>query len=131
LLASAENTVSRQARLTFAICRHTVVDLAQLFNAPPRRPAADRLPPAELNRLAAVLAQTGYQIRDDEVLVTKLTKLREMYEPYLQALSDFLYMDVPPWILAQEITDNWRTSAWGRISGIDAPPYRGRDDHID
>ena len=41
-----------------------------------------------------------------------------MYEPYLNALSRFLYMEVPPWILAQEITDNWKTSAWGRISGI-------------
>ncbi len=131
LLASAENTVSRQARLTFAICRHTVVDLAQLFNAPPRRPVADRLPPAELNRLAAVLAQSGYQIRDDEVLATKLTKLREMYEPYLQALSDFLYMDVPPWILAQEITDNWRTSAWGRIAGFSSPGRTEPDDHLD
>src|SRR5262249_35490875 len=30
LLSCVENTSSRQARLTFAMCRHTVVDLAQL-----------------------------------------------------------------------------------------------------
>ena len=36
LIASVENTCSRQARLTFAMCRHTVVDLAQVFDATPR-----------------------------------------------------------------------------------------------
>ncbi len=131
LLASAENTVSRQARLTFAICRHTVVDLAQLFNAAPRRPPADRLPAAELHRLAAVLAQAGCQFHEDEATTAKLAKLRGMYEPYLQTLSEFLYMDLPPWILAKEISDNWRTSAWGRISGLETPPQQGPDDHTD
>jgi hypothetical protein len=54
-----------------------------------------------------------------------------MYEPYLQALSEFLYMDLPPWILATEITDNWRTSAWGRITGLATTSYPGTDDHDD
>jgi len=131
LMASAEDACARQARLTFAICRHTVVDLAQLFNAPPRKPAADRLPHSELRRLRTTLAQAGYQFRDDEAMAAKLVKLREMYEPYLQALSEFLYMDLPPLILAKEIKDNWRTSAWGRVSGLDLPPYQGPDDHSD
>jgi len=130
LLACVEDTCTRQARLTFAMCRHTVVDLAQLFNVPPIR-TGDRLPPDENERFRAVLAQAGYKLRDDEASRAKLAELRAMYEPYLHSLSRFLYLEVPPWILAKEITDNWRTSAWGRISGLESPARQGPDDHTD
>jgi hypothetical protein len=131
LLAYVDSTASRQARLTFAMCRHTVVDLAQLFNEAPSAGDGNRLPAPELARLRSVLIKDGFQLRDDEASHKKLATLRSMYEPYLQALSRFLYMEVPPWILAKEITDNWKTSAWGRISGIAGPDLEGPDDHTD
>jgi hypothetical protein len=131
LLAFVDSAASRQARLTFAMCRHTVVDLAQLFGEPPVEVLADRLPASELERLRAAITKAGFQLRDDEISRKKLADLRAMYEPYLHALSRFLYMEVPPWILAQEITDNWKTSAWGRISGLTAPDLQGPDDHTD
>ncbi|MDR3722482.1 MAG: potassium channel family protein [Candidatus Acidoferrales bacterium] len=131
LLAFVESTSSRQARLTFAMCRHTVVDLAQLFNEPPPNHRDNRLPPAELARLRAALTKCGFKLRDDEASHKKLADLRAMYEPYLHALSRFLYMEVPPWILATEIADNWKTSAWGRISGIAGPDREEPDDHTD
>ncbi len=131
LLAFVEGVASRQARLTFAMCRHTVVDLAQLFNAPPPAHEGSRLLAPELGRLRAVVMKAGFQLRDDDASYKKLTDLRAMYEPYLHALSRYLFMEVPPWILAKEITDNWKTSAWGRISGISAPDLDGPDDHTD
>jgi Ion channel len=131
LLTGVEDVASRQARLTFAICRHTVVDLAQLFNVPPLRGHADRLPAGEFERMRTVLSQAGIQLRNDEAAAAKLAKLREMYEPYLEALSRFLYLELPPWILAKEITDNWRTSAWGRITGFSSSGQREPDDHTD
>jgi Ion channel len=131
LLAYTEGSCTRQARLTFAMCRHTVADLAQVFDEAPPRSADDRLPPAEWERLHAVLTQAGITLRDDEASRKKLADLRAMYEPYLRALSRFLYMELPPWILAKEITDNWKTSAWGRIAGIDSRAQLGPDDHTD
>ncbi len=131
LLAYVDSMASRQARLTFAMCRHTVVDLAQLFNEAPSTHEGNRLPAPELERLRAFLTKAGFQLRDDEASHKKLADLRSMYEPYLHALSRFLYMEVPPWILAKEITDNWKTSAWGRISGIAGPDLEGPDDHTD
>lgn len=132
LLTSVENTTCyRQARLTFAMCRHTIVDLAQLFGEAPPSDAPERLPPTEFKRLFDTLKQAGIPLREDEASREKLAKLRAMYEPYLEALSRFLYIEVPPWILTKEITDNWRTSAWGRISGL-APTDRPEpDDHTD
>jgi ion channel len=131
LLACVEHVSARQARLTFAMCRHTVVDLSQLFYAAPIRDSADRLPAAEFERLRASLTQAGFHVRNDEQSLKKLTTLRDMYEPYIFALSRHLYMEVPPWILAKEISDNWKTSAWGKISGLAAPDRHGPDDHTD
>jgi hypothetical protein len=128
LLTSIDGTNVRQTRLTFAICRHTVVDLAQLFNLRPRPSSADRLPDEEIDRLRAILSGAGFAVREAEAARTKLKELRELYEPYVQALSQFLYMPLPPWILSKEITDNWRTTAWGRITGY-SPARQEPDAH--
>jgi hypothetical protein len=130
MLTCIDHPASRQAKLTFAMARHTIVDLAQLFNEAPIYDAADRLPGAEFKRLSGVLAQAGFPIRDEVHSCEKLTKLRAMYEPFVLGLARYLYMEVPPWILAKEITDNWKTSAWGRISGL-ASDHETLDDHND
>jgi len=115
LLADRTGPLARHARLTFAICRHTVVDLAQVFYAVPER-TGERLPNADFERLRALLAPTEFQFRDAAEPVAKMAKLREMYEPYVQGLARGLAIDVPPWILPREAADNWKTSAWGRIT---------------
>lgn len=129
LMTCIDHCSSRQAKLTFAMCRHTVVDLSQLFGEPPLQDAADRLPSAEYRRLYTVLTEAGFQVRDEFQSCQKLTKLRSMYEPFVHALAGYLYMEVPPWILAKEISDNWKTSAWGRISGLTADSQIGDDHH--
>jgi hypothetical protein len=131
VISGAEGACQRQARLTFAICRHAVVDLAQVFHAAPLHHTANRLPPSELLRLRTSVAETGLKLHDTPESNEKLNKLRSMYEPYVLALSEFLYMDLPPWILAKESVDNWKTSAWGRISGFAAQTQveRAQDDH--
>ena len=45
-----------------------------------------------------------------------MQKLREMYEPYVEALARRLAFVTPPFILPREIADNWKTTAWGRIT---------------
>src|SRR5205085_7838258 len=54
----------RQARLTFAMARHAIIDLANVFNTPPRAPEPDRLPPGEWARLRMILAAAGVNLRD-------------------------------------------------------------------
>lgn len=129
LLSSTVDVDLRQARLTFAMCRHTVVDLAQLFRTAPHNIAVDRLPTTEFDRLLAQLQTTGFHIREPQAAERKLSELRKMYEPYLYVLSRYLFMEVPPWILAKEVNDNWRTSAWGRISGFAVTSASEADDH--
>lgn len=112
-----EGTPARQARLTFAIARHAVVDLSQIFNTPPLHPEPDRLPPADLRRMRTTMAADGVVLRDEAEADQKLSELRGMYDPYVNALANYLFITLPPWDSATKVTaDNWQTSAWGRSS---------------
>ncbi len=108
-----EGACERQAELTFAIARHTVVDLSTIFRQSPRESEMDRLPPAQLKFLRTALAASGLRLRDGEAADQKLTELRRMYEPYVYSLAKFLAIKIPPWIPATTPTDNWQTSQWG------------------
>jgi hypothetical protein len=117
VLVGVDGTSEWQARLTFAMARHAVVDIAQIFHTAPRSMecCTTRLPPEDLARLRDILAANGINLRDGEESEQQLLKLRLMYEPYVVALSEFLLMPLPPWILPPDSIDNWKTSAWGRI----------------
>jgi Ion channel len=97
----------RQARLTFAIARHTIVDLAQTFKTMPRKPVPDRLPAAELERLLCCLKTFGISFDDAEDLRERLSELRDQYEPYLDGLAQNFLITLPPWVVETEIADNW------------------------
>jgi len=116
-LEAASRACQRQAELTFAMARHAVVDLAQIFRTAPRPMSHDRLPAAELARLRALLASAGVVLRAGPDSDGRLIELRALYEPYVQALADYLHLTLPPWIPAVRKSDNWQTSAWGRSSG--------------
>jgi Ion channel len=127
-IVGIEGTCARQAKLTFAIARHAVVDLAQIFHVVPRS-QQDRLSPAELERLRRFLTKEGLRLSDGDAAYQKLQELRGMYEPYVRSLSTYLLLPLPEWIAQTEVIDNWKTSAWGRISGFTPTSQTGVDDH--
>lgn len=111
-VSSIEGAPSRTPSLTFAMARHAVVDLAQILNAPPRPLKADRLPPADLQRLRVLLREAGVVVREDRAAEARLADLRAMYEPYVNALSQRLLMDLPPWMAVPGARDNWQRTPW-------------------
>src|SRR6266498_3285335 len=117
VMVGVGNTPAWQAKLTFAMARHAVVDLAQIFRTAPAGSERDyyRLLPGELERIREILAKNGTHLQDGEEAERKLAELRSMYEPYVCALSEMLLMSLPPWIVGEDAIDNWKTSAWGRI----------------
>src|SRR5437867_9775331 len=133
VMVGLEGWCVEQARLTFAMARHAVVDLAQVFNTPPHEPA-QRLTDAELPRLRERLAEAGLRLRDgaDAAAATKqLAELRQMYEPYVAALARHLAVTLPPWVRQVERPDNWQTSAWGRPQVLPRlGPSRPTDEHF-
>lgn len=128
VMAGLDGASKRQAKLTFAMARHAMVDLAQIFNTPPRDPVPDRLPPAALTSLRATLAAAGVTLDSGPAAEKKLNELRKMYEPFVFPLADFLLLPLPRWDPAPGLFDNWQTSRWGRISTTDDLPSASLDD---
>lgn len=118
IMVGVEGACQKQAELTFAIARHAVVDLSQVFGTPPLRPPANRLLAPELRRLRDTLAKHGMKLNDSEEDDRRLAELRQMYEPYVCALASYLDQTLPPWIPEKKGKDNWQTTAWGRAAGL-------------
>lgn len=129
VMVGVDGASKRQARLTFAMSRHAVVDLAQVFNTPPREIPQDRLSKEENNRLRAFLSTAGVKLAAGEEADAKLLELRRMYEPYVKSLADYLLVSLPVWAPEAETIDNWQTSAWGRISSfVEAAPCASQEE---
>jgi hypothetical protein len=123
---------SEQAKLTFAMARHAIVDLSQVINAEYYPHDSDRLPPEEEQRLRADLARQGVTLATGPQAEEHLLELRALYEPYAQALSRRLYMTLPPWIRSEQRKDNWQGGPWDRAIQARAleRPGRQTDDHF-
>jgi hypothetical protein len=116
IIAGVNDGPTRQAQLTFAMARHAVGDLAQIF-ARSRQPvlAPDRLPSSSLTALRDMLAKAGITVQDGTA-EQKLHDLRQMYEPHVQRLSHYLLMSLPPWFPPTATPDTWQITAWERLS---------------
>ena len=110
-IVGVERIPAWQARLTFAMARHAMVDIAQVFGRKPKKALADRLPPEKLEVLRELLASEGVTVCNSPSLEKRLTELRAMYEPYVAELSEFLLMDLPDWMPKAGAKDSWKTAA--------------------
>jgi Ion channel len=107
LIAGVRGHEARQAQLTFAMARHAVVDLAQIFSLAPLSGVADRLPQKRYEELYSLLCQSGVKVCRDGQSFERLRDLRALYEGYAEALSAYLRMPLPPWIPTEHRKDNW------------------------
>jgi hypothetical protein len=131
-LAGIEGVCKDQAKFTFAMTRHAIVDIAQIFNCPPVHSEHDRLPKAELEHLCSILSGAGLKLEETDALERALMELRTMYEPYVHALSKYLHITVPPWITRTKLEDNWQKSRWDTGSGLERKKLLDEiwDDHF-
>jgi hypothetical protein len=97
-----------QARLTFAICRHTLVDVTQVFRL---RPAAT-YKSKPFAGLRAWLEGAGVALEPGQDAEARFQELRGLYAPYLEVLSEYLLMPLPDWIPPPgKARYNWRTTS--------------------
>ncbi len=111
----------RQARLTFAMARHAVVDLAQVVRAERPDLRINRLPDDAFARLVLQLRAVSIEF-DGTNAAGRLAELREMYEPYVAALAEHLALPLPQWMRDTDHPDNWQSAPWKR----DATDHRDR-----
>jgi hypothetical protein len=131
VMAGVTRGPTRQAQLTFAMARHAVVDLAQVFVRAPQAMVPDRLPAASVTALWSMLADAGVTLQEGVAAEQQLRELRQMYEPYVQALSAYLLMPLPPWFRVTVMPDRWQTSTWEKlITAGGGTPRHPRDTSI-
>jgi hypothetical protein len=107
LIAGVQGHEARQAQLTFAMARHALVDLSQIFSLGPVNNAADRLPRTRYDQLYNLLCQSGVSVCRDGRSYERLRDMRALYEGYAEALSNYLCMPLPPWVAGEPHKDNW------------------------
>src|SRR2546427_5271647 len=115
VIAGIDGIRNEQAKITFAMARHAVVDLAQVVNARYDPDGPDRLPAQELARLRQALSERGLRVRNSEEAEQKLVHLRSLYEPYAEAMGRTLFINLPPWIHPEKKKDNWQAGPWDRV----------------
>lgn len=113
LIAYGEGETKWQAQLTFAICRHAIADLAQIFYIDAHKPQTDRLPDQDLPKVRSLLVECGVP-GCTEMGDAKLKELRLLYEPYLSGLSKLLLMPLPSWGVETPVGQG--NTVWGRIT---------------
>lgn len=112
VIAGIEDVPTLQARQTFAMARHAVVDLCQVYRQRPIRIGPDRLPSETLEKVRRVLVTAGLKPYEGAPATHQVHMLREMYEPYVRALSEHLLMPLPGWLPPERAKFNWETTAW-------------------
>ena len=130
LIAYGEVETKWQAQLTFAICRHAVADLAQIFYIDSRSPDVNRLPPQDLPKVRRLVVDCGVASSAElEVGDAKLKELCALYEPYLNGLSQLLLMPLPSW--GVEAPAHQENTVWGRISSRAVRPQKEEEVETD
>ncbi|HUK62733.1 MAG TPA: potassium channel family protein [Dongiaceae bacterium] len=112
LLIVTDHPSKRQAELTFAMARHAMVDITQIFIHRYVPSTVDRLPAREFARLCERASNPAEL--SSHAVEEHLAELRRLYEPYAQALAAHLLYDLPPWIHAAPRRDNWRGGPWDK-----------------
>jgi hypothetical protein len=131
LIAGVQGHEARQAQLTFAMARHALVDLSQIFSLQPVNNAADRLPLARYDQLYGMLCQSGVSVCRDGHSYERLRDMRALYEGYAEALSNYLCMPLPPWIADAPHKDNWLAVAKLRAQTEAANPSLDKTTPVD
>lgn len=130
-MVGLEGMCQYQARMTFAIARHALVDLSQVFGAAPDKDGADgRLSQEDLALIRRELSTAGIRVPDNSAADEELTRLRGLYEPYAIALARHLVLELPPWIKHGVAKDNWQTTAWARRHTEPRTHHAAADEHF-
>ncbi len=111
ILAGIEGIPLKPTKFLFATARHAAVDLTQSFGIQPV-PSQRRYTRVDFTHLCNDLAEHGISLRDEDEVWKHLSELRRMYEPFVEALADYLLVTLPDMDLIANRVDDWQTSAW-------------------
>ncbi len=110
ILAASDGSELRPAKLAFAMVRHALIDMSQIFATESRPLEEPRLSAEDMVRINSLLAASGLPELDAEAQ-RRLNLLRVSYEPHANALAEFLLFSLPPWLPPPDQLDDWQSAA--------------------
>jgi Ion channel len=117
ILVGVEDLQPLQARMTFAMARQVIVEMARSFRVSPSRyDGGDRLPHADFERMEAILLEAGINWKGGSRTEETLAALRATYEPLLDGLATALLLALPEWIATADAADHWQRGHRGLIA---------------
>ncbi|MBI3721372.1 MAG: hypothetical protein HY248_02370 [Fimbriimonas ginsengisoli] len=106
--------LQRQARLTYAMLRHLVVDVAYIAAKGPINPPQPRMNAERRKKLVDDLRAAGAPVCTTDESWNRLDELRGNYEPYVYGLAQGLFLEMPPWTRTLDQRASWETTAWDK-----------------
>jgi hypothetical protein len=104
----AEENLSHQASLTFAMGRHALLDTVVIFRLEKKLDHAPQRAAADHAKLTKILESKKPTFDPRLFSESKLSKLRQLYEPQACMLSQYFLMSLPAWISDSASQENWR-----------------------
>ncbi len=118
IMTGVEGVPKMQAQFTYAMARHTLVDLCQVFFLEPLPPTPGRLTHDVYTEMQARFATLDLRFLDESTAESALEAIRAGYEPMANALAKRLMVDLPTWLPLPDMEDNWQSSPWDMM-----PPF--------
>jgi hypothetical protein len=128
ILVGVRDLPPLQARMTFAMARQVVVEMARSFRIPPSPyEGGDRLPPAGFAAMMASFEAVGLAWDGGPEGEATLAAIRATYEPLLDGLGRRLLLPVPAWMPDADSVDHWQRGHRGMLARrlIDSVQDRG------
>ncbi|HEX4021390.1 MAG TPA: potassium channel family protein [Acidobacteriaceae bacterium] len=109
MIATMQAQSTRQAQLTFAMARHAVLDLEQIFLPSPQPIVSNRLPEERVEYICQILSEAGFTLCGAADSIVRLRELCAMYEPQAERLSRLLMLPLPAFYPDANKRNSWST----------------------
>jgi hypothetical protein len=117
MVGSTEGRQPLQARMTFAILRQVVVEMARSLEIVSVRAGAGvPLDPEGYRAMQAMFAEAGLPWPEGSACEEMLASLRATYAPLLQGLAEYLKIPLPGLVPADDASDHWDQGPRGLIA---------------
>jgi Ion channel len=117
ILVGVEDVKPLQARMTFAMARQAVVEMARSLEvSAPRSTGQERLSADDFEKMLSIFKTAGLTWNGGEGGHGTLLALRATYEPLIQSLAEYLWIPLPPWVTPSDEPDHWERGARGIIA---------------
>ena len=118
VMLSGSGDLKRQAEITFAMGRHTLVDVARIIRTHAPEGGEDRLPSGCFEQLRTAIVEGETALDARRLQPAELASLRRQYEPYAEALSRYFLIALPRWLPPKGRMDNWNATDWDRSAHV-------------